>query len=500
MTKSTHWLVIVGSLTIIGLLPIPATSGEVLRMAHDVGSGGLSNLDPIDKGRVLQITEKTMNRLIRPNAEGRPSPDLAKSWSTNEDGTVWTLNLRNDVRFHDGTTFDADDVVYSLNRILDPQRDSPARSVIEMVKSVHAKDKTTVKLTLHATFADLPLQLMDARLRMIPEGSDDTIAKTGIGTGPFKISKFDADGITVLEANEDYWEGAPKLNRIELIGIPDSNTRLQAFLAGQLDMERGVKPLMRRALLRSDRYVVQDIPTGNWSGLVFRTDVAPFDDVRVRRALRLVVDREEMLKLALDGGGIISCDTPVAPNDQYRGEQNCPQDIEQAKALLAEAGYPDGLTIKLHVAPIDGIWSSMAVVFQQQAAKAGIKVKIVNAAADGYWSEVWMKKDMFATSWGERPAHQALSEAFSSEAKWNESYLSDHNFDFALERAQAELDFYDRKQAYIEVQDYLAQISGTLIPFHRSQLVALSPRVKNVPAVKSDRIMWHEVDVVDEGS
>ncbi len=469
-------------------------------MAHDVGSGGLSNLDPIDKGRVLQITEKTMNRLIRPNAEGRPSPDLAKSWSTNEDGTVWTLNLRSDVRFHDGTTFDADDVVYSLNRILDPQRDSPARSVIGMVKSVHAKDTATVKLTLHAAFADLPLQLMDARLRMIPEGSDDTIAKTGIGTGPFKISKFDADGITVLEANEDYWEGAPKLNRIELIGIPDSNTRLQAFLAGQLDMERGVKPLMRRALLRSDRYVVQDIPTGNWSGLVFRTDVAPFDDVRVRRALRLVVDREEMLKLALDGGGIISCDTPVAPNDQYRGEQNCPQDIEQAKALLAEAGYPDGLTIKLHVAPIDGIWSSMAVVFQQQAAKAGIKVKIVNAAADGYWSEVWMKKDMFATSWGERPAHQALSEAFSSEAKWNESYLSDHNFDFALERAQAELDFYDRKQAYIEVQDYLAEISGTLIPFHRSQLVALSPRVKNVPAVKSDRILWHEVDVVDEGS
>lgn len=500
MKKFTHWLVTVGSLSIIGLLPSPATSGEVLRMAHDVGSGGLSNLDPIDKGRVLQITEKTMNRLIRPNAEGRPSPDLAKSWSTNEDGTVWTLNLRSDVRFHDGTTFDADDVVYSLNRILDPQRDSPARSVIGMVKSVHAKDTATVKLTLHAAFADLPLQLMDARLRMIPEGSDDTIAKTGIGTGPFKISKFDADGITVLEANEDYWEGAPKLNRIELIGIPDSNTRLQAFLAGQLDMERGVKPLMRRALLRSDRYVVQDIPTGNWSGLVFRTDVAPFDDVRVRRALRLVVDREEMLKLALDGGGIISCDTPVAPNDQYRGEQNCPQDIEQAKALLAEAGYPDGLTIKLHVAPIDGIWSSMAVVFQQQAAKAGIKVKIVNAAADGYWSEVWMKKDMFATSWGERPAHQALSEAFSSEAKWNESYLSDHNFDFALERAQAELDFYDRKQAYIEVQDYLAEISGTLIPFHRSQLVALSPRVKNVPAVKSDRIMWHEVDVVDEGS
>ncbi|WP_338547810.1 ABC transporter substrate-binding protein [Roseovarius phycicola] len=500
MKKRAFWLASLATAISLGLAAQPAVADGVFRMAHDVGSGGLSSLDPIDKGRVLQITEKIMNRLIRPSAEGRPSPDLAKSWSANEDGTVWTLKLREDVRFHDGSPFDADDVVYSLTRVLDPERDSPARAVIEMVTDVTALDPFTVQLTLASTFADLPLQLMDPRLRMIPEGSDDTIAKTGIGTGPFKISKFDADGITILEANEDYWEGAPKLERIELIGIPDSNTRLQAFLAGQLDMERGVKPLMRRALLRSDRYVVQDIPTGNWSGLVFRTDVAPFDDMRVRQALRLVVDREEMLKLALDGGGTISCDTPVAPNDQYRADLDCPRDIQRAKDLLVEAGYPKGLKIKLHVAPIDGVWSSMAVVFQQQAAEAGIHVKIVNAAADGYWSEVWMKKDTFATSWGERPAHQALSEAFSSEAKWNESYLSDHNFDFALERAQAKLDFYERKQAYIDAQEYLAEISGTLIPFHRSQLVALSPRVRNMPAVKSDRILWHEVDVAEEGS
>ncbi len=500
MAQIGNWLASFGVAIVLGLTSQQAQSTETFRMAHDVGSGGLSSLDPIDKGRVLQITEKIMNRLIRPGPDGRPAPDLATSWSANEDGTIWTLRLRDGVRFHDGSAFDADDVVYSLARVLDPERDSPARSVIAMVDKVEALSPMTVRMTLSSTFADLPLQLMDPRLRMIPEGSDESIGRTGIGTGPFKLAKFDADGITVLEANPDYWEGAPKLERIELIGIPDANTRLQAFLAGQLHMERGVKPLMRRALLRSDRYVVQDIPTGNWSGLVFRTDVAPFDDYRVRRALRLVVDREEMLKLALDGGGVISCDTPVAPNDQYRAEMDCPADIDRAKALLAEAGYPNGLTIKLHVAPIDGVWSSMAVVFQQQAAKAGIKVKIVNAAADGYWSEVWMKKDSFATSWGERPAHQALSEAFSSEAKWNESYLSDHNFDFILERAQGELDFEKRRESYQAAQTFLAEISGTLIPFHRSQLVALSPKVVNMPPVKSDRILWHEVDLIGEGS
>lgn len=465
------------------------------RHAHDVGSGALATLDPIAKGRILQITEKIMNRLIRPGPDGRPAPDLAVAWHANDAGTVWTLRLRDGVSFHDGSGFDAADVAYSLNRVLDPERDSPARAVIGMISTVETPDPLTVRLTLSSTFADLPLQLMDPRLRMIPEGSGETIGRTGTGTGPFRVRSFDADGITVLEANTDYWEGPPKLARIEVIGIPDANTRLQAFLAGQIDMERGIKPLMRRALMRSDRYVVQDIPTGNWSGLVFRTDVAPFDNPRVRRAIRMVVDREEMLKLALDGGGVISCDTPVAPQDQYRAKMACPPDIAGARALLAEAGYPDGIDVPLHVAPLDTVWSAMAVVLQDQAAKAGIRIEIVNAAADGYWSEVWMKKDAFATSWGARPADQALNEAFHSQAKWNESHFVDPEFDRMMARARGEVDFDERRMYYIAAQEYLAQMSGTLIPFHRTQLVGLQPRVRNIDPFKSDRIRWHMVEV-----
>ncbi|MEO1140091.1 MAG: ABC transporter substrate-binding protein [Pseudomonadota bacterium] len=500
MLRTVTKIIVAATAFSVWAAPMVAQGTGTLRLAHDVGSGALSSLDPADPGRVLQITEKIMNRLIRPGADGRPIPDLATDWTTNDSGTVWTLTLRSDVMFHDGSGFDASDAAYTLNRVLDPGEDNPARAVIKMIDKIEPIGTDTLRLTLSKPFADLPLQLMDPRLRIIPDGSGDTIAETGIGTGPFKVTKFDPDGISVLEGNPDYWEGVPELARIEMIGIPDSNTRLQAFLAGQLDMERGVKPLMRRALLRSDRYVIQDIPTGNWSGIVFRTDVAPYDDARVRQALRMVVDREEMLKLALDGGGVVSCDTPVAPNDQYRATQICPRSVSTARALLAQAGYPDGIDVKLYVAPIDGVWSSMAVIFQQQAKAARIRVKIVNAAADGYWSQIWMKKDAFVTSWGARPAHQALSEAFQSEAKWNESYFSDPNFDRLLEEAQGELAFDARRAAYIEAQQYLSETSGTLIPFHRSQLVALSPRVRNMPAVKSDRIMWHNVNVEDEGS
>ncbi len=485
-----------------GALALPALAQPTgtFRFAHDVGSGALSSLDPIANGRILTITEKLMSRLVRPGVEGIPQPDLATAWQANDDGTVWTFELRDGVTFHDGSTFDAGDVVYTLERVLDPASDSPAKSVIAMVTDIEALDDMTVQLTLESTFADLPLQLMDPRLRIVPEGSGDTIAQTGIGTGPFKVEKFDADGVTVLTAFEDYYEGTPKLARMEVYGIPDEKTRLQAFLAGQLDMERGIKPLVRRALNRSNAYVVQEIPTGNWSGLVFRTDVEPFNNVRVRRAMRLAVDREEMLKLALDGGGIVSCDTPVSPGDQYRADMECPRDVKRAKELLAQAGYPDGLTIKLHVAAVDAAWEAMALVFQDQLAEAGITVKIVNASADGYWSEVWMKKDAFATSWGERPGDQALNEPFQSQAKWNESHFQDYTFDSMLRKARNSLDFFERRKFYVDAQRYLVERSGTLIPFHRTQLVGLSPRVKGLPAFKSDRIRWHEVSVEDTPS
>lgn len=484
------------SMVLVAASALAQPSGT-FRHAHEVGHGSHSSLDPISKGRVLQITEKVMNRLVRPGLDGKPQPDLATGWEVSPDAITWTFKLRDDVSFHDGSTFDASDVVYTIDRILDPEMDSPVRSVIGMVKSIKALDPLTVEITLKHGFADLPLQLMDGRLCIIPEGSGETIGQSGIGTGPFKVRKFDPDGISYLSANTEYWEGPPKLETIEVIGIPDAKSRLTAFLSGQLDMERGINPTLRRVLQDSARYKVQDIPTGNWIGMVFRTDVPPYDDVRVRRAIRLAVDREDLLKLALGGGGIISCDTPVGPNDQYRADLDCPQDIPRARALLAEAGYPDGLDIELYISALEPSWPSMAVALQEQLAAAGIRIKIIKAATDGYWSQVWMKKDAVGTRWGERPADQALNEIFRSDAKWNESYFNDPTLDAMLDIASQELDFDKRRDLYIGAQQYLYENSGTLIPYHITQLVGLSTRVQDLDEVKNDAVRWHLVRVTD---
>ncbi len=472
-----------------------AEPSGTFRQAHELGFGANSSLDPISKGRVFQITEKIMSRLVRPGLDGKPQADLATSWEANEDATVWTFKLRDGVTFHDGSTFEAADVVYSLNRVLDPDSDSPARSAVKMITEVKALDDMTVQITLNTPFADMPLQLMDYRLRMLNEGSSDTIATTGNGTGPFKVETFDADGTTVLVANPDYWEGAPGVARMEVIGIADGQARLQALLGGQIDMERGITAQQRVMLSGSDKYDVQVIPTGNWRGLVFRTDVEPFSDVRVRQAVRMVADREELVQLVLGGEGIVSCDTPVEPNDQYRADLSCPQDIEGAKALLADAGYPDGIDIDVHVATLEPTWPTLAVAYQEQAAAAGIRVNVVQSPSDGYWSEVWMKKDVSATRWNERPADQALHEIYLSSAKWNESYFKDETFDAMLAEARRELDFDKRKAIYVAAQEYLHENAGTLIPYTVTKLVGVSSRVSNLDAVKNDAVRWHKITV-----
>ena len=144
------------ALALAGTTALAEPTGT-FRQAHEYGFGAQSSLDPISKGRVFQITEKIMSRLVRPDMDGRPAPDLATAWSANADATEWTFSLRDGVMFHDGSSFGAEDVVYSLQRVLDPANDSPARAAIAMIDRVEAVDATTIKLTLSASFADLPL-------------------------------------------------------------------------------------------------------------------------------------------------------------------------------------------------------------------------------------------------------------------------------------------------------------------------------------------------------
>ncbi len=486
------------SATLVSLIlsfSIANASSGVFKLSHDLGFGKDTNLDAITKGRLFQVVIMTQNRLVRKNLDGVTSPELATEWSANADATEWTFKLRKGIYFHDGSAFDAPDVKYSLERVKDPDIGSPAKKSMSSVTDIEIVDAHTVKMKLNTSFADFPLLLTDYRLRMIPEGSGDTIGQTGIGTGPFMVDKFDPEGTTVLKANPEYWEGAPGVAEVHVIAIPDGEARVQALLTGQIDMNRYVPFSQKRIFDNNPKFNVSVVPTGNWRGMVMRTDTAPFDNPKVRKAVRLAVDRQELVDLVMGGAATVSCDTPVAPSDQYRLKMDCPQNISKAKNLLREAGYPNGISMTIHVSTKEPTWPTIAEVMQQQLAKANIKADIKMTPSKSYWKETWMKKAVAMTRWNERPADSILHEAYHSGAKWNESFYKSSSFDKNLADARGELDFNKRKAAYENAQKTLWEETGTMIPYHVSKLVITSSRVKDLDDVEVFSIQWHKLKV-----
>ncbi len=493
--KSLAFTAAISSIAAGTLVSAQALAGTI-RLAHDVGYAGAESLDPISPSRFFYANQMLYSRLVRQGANGEPSADIAKSWEASVDAKTWTFQLREGVKFHDGSDLTAADVKYTLERIKDPKIDSPVAAVLGVIANVDVVNDYTVRINLEAPHADLPLLLMDYRVRLIPEGSGDTIAETGIGSGPFILEELDPEGTTVLRSNPDYWEGKPPSDGMEIIGISDSQARVQAVMAGQLDFEDSILSQQARLFKNNPQFKMQSIATGEWRGLVFRTDVAPYNDARVRKALRLAVDREEMLKLVSgDGAGTISCDHPVWSGDQYRTEIDCGQNIKEAKKLLKEAGFANGIDVNISAADNEPEWIRMIEVYQQQAKKAGINIKLNMVPSDGYWSDVWMKDPVVATRWSQRPADQVLNEAFRSTAAWNETFFKNNQFDQLLDNARSELDFDKRKGLYADLQKTLWNEGGALIPYHLNQTRVLSSKVTGLDAVENFSIRWHKVDV-----
>jgi peptide/nickel transport system substrate-binding protein len=478
---------------VIAAAPIDVRAESVLYRDYDLGDGASPSLDPISPNRFYQANDLIYSRLIRQNDAGEPAPELATSWTANADATEWTITLQEGVMFHDGSAFDANDVKYTLERINDPALESPVASVLGMIDHVEVVDPLTAKIVLSTPHAGLVVLLMDYRVRMVPEGSGDTIGTASNGTGPFKMDTYDPEGTTILVANEDYWEGRPKLDRIELIAIPDTEARTQALLAGQIDMST----VSRDQLLLfegNDEFVVQSFPTGDWFGIIFRTDTPPFDDPRVRKAVRVAVDRNAMLNLMVgEGNGTVTCDHPVMMGDPYRAEFDCSQNIEEAKQLLTDAGYPDGIEFDLFTSDLEPGMTQYAEVYQQQVAAAGITANVVVAPADGYWEDVWMVETVSMTSWSQRVADQILNEAFRSSSSWNETYYNNPEFDALLDKARASLDFEESKGYYGQAQELLFEDGGTFIAYFDNGARVLNKSISGLSPVPEDYIRWHLV-------
>lgn len=381
--KAALW----GSLCVLTLGGLPAFAQEsVLHVA--INAADIVTLDP---HRATTMTDKgpvgwLFNGLVRfPPGSADPAklePDLAESWTSSPDGKEWVFKLRQGVKFHgDWGEVTADDVVYSLERAKDPERSSFAASY-EAFKTIEAVDPHTVRIVLDhpvAGFLGLVANYHGGNIvsKKAAEAGGADFGKKPVGTGPFEFVQHTTQQNVTFEKNPDYFRGEPQIDQIDYRLIPQDSSRELAFSSGELHLIAGKREQRWVERWREQPGAIVDLfSPGEYRMLHLNTTIAPLDDHRVREAIARAINIDDIVAFVGPDVGPKGCS--VVPTG-YIGADctgwDYPHDIEKAKALLAEAGHPDGITIKSVVSSATPQLSVMEVI-QAQLAEAGITLEM----------------------------------------------------------------------------------------------------------------------------
>ena len=428
-----------------------------------------------DPARLLSITDVYHARMIyepfvAADSTMQPIPWLAESWESNDKATEWTFRLKQGVKFHDGSPLTADDVVYTFRRLLNPETKSAGASELGAIKpeAFQAVDANTLKVTLESPLAELPSILASKHGMVVKNGaSSDDIRFRPNGTGPFTLKelKLGLDKTTFTK-NAAYWRtGLPKSDCLTVTAITEPLSRVAALQSGDADIVLVIDPATIPVVNADPNITLTKAPGGTAVTIGMFIDKPPFDKLKVRQAMKLVMDRQAIVDVALLGFGVPGNDNPIMPAspDAYRSDI-IPRDVAKAKQLLAEAGYPDGISLDLSAADLMPGTMAMVQAYQQMASEAGIKINIVNESPGEYWDTVWLKKPFAVSNWGMRTTTAALAVAYRKAAPWNETHWYSDKYDGLLDEAAKTIDPDARRKLYQEAQRMLAEEGGVLIP------------------------------------
>ena len=445
------------------------------------------------------------NKLVDLDAkEMKPIPELADSWSVSKDGKTWTFKLHPGVKFSDGRPLTAKDVVYSFRRLIDPKVASPAAASLSFLKSegIVAVDDLTVAFTTEAPVAELPTFLGFKHGMVVPDGETaEQLTTKPIGTGPFTVETFSpSESRRILRKNPTYWKaGLPKADCLEIQVILEEVTRTAALQSGQADLLIATGA-SSASILKSDPNVkLLAGPAGSYYTISIQSDVKPFDDVRVRRAFKAAIDRQAIVDTAMLGFAIAGNDNPIPTNwsSAYRSDVK-PYDVALAKKLLAEAGHPDGIDVELNTGDVAPGMLNFVQAVQQQAAPAGIRINLVNNPGDTFWDTIWMKRPVFNSTWTIRPAGEAFSYIFASNAAYNEGNWKIPAFDKLLTDANAELDPKKREAIYKKAQEMISEDGSIIIPFFYQPINAIRSACHGFTAhIQQNNLNYEELECAD---
>ena len=466
---------------------VPAEAGECLNVAGVESSGEKLNLDPVNQPSTENsiMVQQVFNRLLDLDANLQPVPELAEKWESNEDGTEWTFHLRQGVKFHDGKELTANDVVYTFKRLIDPATGSEAAATLAFLTadSITAKDDYTVVFTVEKPVVELPILISSKNTYIVQDGATaETLNYAPVGTGPFIPVDFDVNAQPhVFLKNTDYWEaGLPKVDCVEFYSIQEATTRNASLLSGEIDLAQQVD-YATISTLQSSPDVQLMVSPGAATSMVLGmwVDTSPFDNLNVRKALKMAIDRQAMLDTVLLGYGEIGDDNPVPPSSPYAWRSEAQQhDVEGAKALLAEAGYgPDNpLKIDLYMSEYIPGATALGEIFKEQVAEVGVEVNLVIGPASEHWDNVWLKFPFVGSGWNMRHPGEGLAIAHRSNAQYPETHWYREDYDKLLDEANTEPDPAKRTELYKAAEKMLSEEGGSIIPLFQKIVAALSSK------------------------
>ncbi|WP_232665289.1 ABC transporter substrate-binding protein [Pseudonocardia sp. TRM90224] len=402
---------------------------------------------------------------------------LAESIEPSADAKVWTVRLRDGLEFHNGKPVTAEDVAFTLRRIIDPDDPKSGATGFASVDAggMQVLDPRTLRLTLATPDATLLDSFAQYSNGIVPVGYDPA---NPIGAGPFRNASFQPGQQSVFLRHDNHWRpNEPQVAELVIIDFPDDTARVNALLGGQVDAIDQLPIGLMRVVEADPSLRVLEAETGAWLPFTMRVDRPPFDDVRVRQAMRLVVDREQMVRQVLSGRGKVGNDLYAPFDPGYAAD--IPQrtrDIAQARRLLQEAGK-ENLQVELVTSAVAAGVVEAAQVYAEQAKEAGITVTIRKVDSGEFYGDNYLQWDFAQDFWFTRNFLPQTAVGSLPDAPYNETHWADPEFIDIVNRAKATVDETARNELIRQAQRIEHERGGYIVWGFGNQVDAYSRRL-----------------------
>ncbi len=475
-----------------------ATPKKGGKLRHATGYGGTNDtVDPStsNNGFTQNVIYSRGNHLTEIGQNGKLRGELAESFEPADGASKWIFNLRKDVTFHNGKTLTADDVIASFNIHRGDDTKSAAKALVTAVKDIKKDGDNRVIFEMASGNADFPYIVSDYHLMIMASdgaGNVDVTAQDN-STGGYMLQKFDPGVTASFKRNPNYWKAdSAYFDESELLAVVDPTARQSAVLNGDVDIADAIDPKTVALLGRVPHVDILETTGTQHYTFPMRLDVEPFGNADLRMALKLALDRQEMVDKILLGHGVAGNDIPVNGVMPFFNDSIAQRgfDPDKAAEFYKKSGHSGPIKLSVADAAFAGAVDA-GQLYAASAKKAGIDIEIVREPNDGYWSNVWNKKGWCACYWGGRPTQDWMySSAYTSDNKWNDTAWRDTDsakrFNDVVVQARSETDETKRQSQYWEAQQLLHDDGGAIVAMWANYILAHSKEVTHGPDVAAN--------------